>query len=45
MYSNVIDDIQFTGERYTVGLPWKVAHRPLPSNYSTSLAQLKSLIG
>ena len=42
VYFNVIDDIQFTGERYTVGLPWKVAHRSLPSNYSASLARLRT---
>ena len=39
---NVLDDISFTGERYSVGLPWKVGHKPLPSNYNVSLLRLKS---
>ncbi len=30
-------------KRYSVGLPWKVAHQQLPSNYANSVARLKSL--
>ena len=44
VHTNVIDNILFTGKRYSVGLPWKVAHKPLPSNYSNSLARLKGLL-
>ena len=44
VYTSVIDNILFTGKRYSVGLPWKVAHKPLPSNYSNSLARLKGLM-
>ena len=42
MHASVIDNIIFTGKRYSVGLPWKVVHKPLPSNYANSFARLKS---
>ena len=42
VHASVIDNIIFTGKRYSVGLPWKVAHKPLPSNYANSVARLKS---
>ena len=42
VHEGVIDDILFTGERYSVGLPWKVGHAPLPTNYNNSLSRLKS---
>ena len=29
VYTSVIDNILFTGKRYSVDLPWKVAHKPL----------------
>ena len=41
---NVIDNIIFTGKRYSVGLHWKVGHKPLPSNYQGSMIRLKSQI-
>ena len=44
VHTNVIDSILFTGKRYSVGLPWKVAHKPLPSTYFNSLARLKGLL-
>ena len=31
--TNLVDDIAFTGDRYSVSLPWKVGHKDLPSNY------------
>ena len=44
VHQNVIDNIIFTGKRYSVGLPWKVGHKPLPSNYQGSMIRLKSQI-
>ena len=41
---NVIDNIIFTSKCYSVGLPWKVGHKPLPSNYQGSMIRLKSQI-
>lgn len=35
------NDIEFSGERYSVKLPWKQGHDPLPSNYENSLSRLK----
>ena len=43
VHENVLDNIVFTGERYSVGLPWKVGHRSLPTNYDISLMRLKGL--
>ena len=42
MLEKVIDDISFRGSRYSVGLPWKLGHSSVPSNYQNSLARLKS---
>ena len=42
IHEGIIDDILFTGDRYSVGLPWKVGHAPLPTNYPNSLNRLKS---
>ena len=42
VHANLIDDIEFTGQRYSVKLPWKVGHKPLPSNYVSSLSRLSS---
>ena len=44
VYTDVIDNITFTGKRYAVGLPWKVGHKQLPSNYSNCFSRLKSQI-
>ena len=38
---HTIDNIQFNGERYSVCLPWKVGHGPVPSNYGNALGRLK----
>ena len=43
VHEYVIDNIYFTGERYSVGLPWKAGHKALPTNYENSLMRLKSL--
>ena len=43
IHENVLDNIVFTGERYSVGLPWKVGHKSLPTNYNISLMRLKGL--
>ena len=42
VHEDVIDHIEFTGERYSVRLPWKVGHGPVPLNYANSKARLKS---
>ena len=39
---HIVDDILFTGERYSVGLPWKASNDHLSSNLSNSIARLKS---
>ena len=44
VHADVIDNVLLTGKRYSVGLPGKVAHKPLPSNYSNILVRLKGLI-
>ena len=41
-HEEVVDHIEFTGERYSVGLPWRVGHGPIPLNYANSKARLKS---
>ncbi|XP_014676190.1 PREDICTED: uncharacterized protein LOC106816151 [Priapulus caudatus] len=38
------DTIRFTGQRYSVKLPWKESHRTLPSNYDNSLGRMKSQV-
>ena len=42
VHEDVVDHIEFTGERYSVGLPWRVGHGPIPLNYANSKARLKS---
>ena len=44
VHENVLDDILFSEKRYSVGLPWKVGHKPLPSNYNVSLQRLKGQV-
>ena len=41
VYTGTVDNIEFTGDRYLVRLPWRVGHKPLASNYGISLSQLK----
>ena len=42
VHENVIDQVHYTGERYSVGLQWRVGHGPIPLNYANSKARLKS---
>ena len=42
VYESTLDNISFKGKRYSVGLPWKVGHDPLPSSYHVSMTRLKS---
>ena len=44
VYEDLLDTVKFSGERYSVTLPWKLGHKPLPSNYDNSLCRLKSQI-
>ena len=39
VHEQLIDEISFTGTRYSVRLPWKIGH-VLPSNYEVSLGRL-----
>ena len=39
-----INTVSFTGNRYSVRLPWKEGHPELPSNYATSLRRLKTQV-
>ena len=36
------NEIEFTGNRYSVKLPWKTGHGPIPQNYSTRVSRLKN---
>ena len=38
------NDISFIDGRYSVKLPWKQSHEPLPSNYANSLSRMKGQI-
>ena len=44
VHENLVDNIVFTGERYSVSLPWKAGYGPLPYNYQTCVARLKSQV-
>ena len=44
VYTDVIGNITLTGKIYAVGLPLKVGHKQLPSNYSNCVSRLKSQI-
>ena len=37
----VVNTISFTGECYSVGLPWKMGHGPIPNNYENAYVRLK----
>ena len=39
IYEAVIDDIQFTGTRYSVGLPWKISQEKKKINVMTTIAE------
>ena len=42
VHKTVIDNILFTGSKYSVGLPWRIGHDPVPLNLANSQARLKS---
>ncbi|XP_065052637.1 uncharacterized protein LOC135681915, partial [Rhopilema esculentum] len=42
VHQKVIDDVSFNGQRYSVGLPWKAEHGPIPLNYNSALIRLKN---
>eukprot|EP00794_Sanderia_malayensis_P005793 gene5793-biopygen4704 len=44
VHENTLDNILFTGNRYSVELSWKLGHKPLPASYSISLQRLKSRV-
>ena len=44
VHEKLIDEISFSGGRYTVGLPWKVGHGDLPSNYDVCFHRLQGLL-
>eukprot|EP00794_Sanderia_malayensis_P004910 gene4910-biopygen3985 len=41
VHENVIDDMTFDGQRYSVGLPWKTGYGQIPCNYNNALIRLK----
>ena len=41
VHEEFLDNISFTGIRYSVKLPWKVGHDELPDNYLNSLGRMK----
>ena len=43
-HERLIDEISHAGKRYTVGLPWKVGHEDLPSNYNVCHQGLQGLL-
>ena len=43
-HKGFIDDIMFTGTRYSVALPWEVGNDTLPPNYSNFLMRLQGQI-
>ena len=42
VHESVVDNIAFTGSKFSVGLPWKFGHGPVPLNLAISQARLKS---
>ena len=44
IHKSVVSNISFTGERYSVGLPWKMGHGPIPNNYENACVRLKSQV-
>ena len=42
VHEEFLDSIKFTGNRYSVKLPWKEGHDKLPDNYANSLGRMKS---
>jgi len=44
IHEKLIDEISYARKRYTVGLPWKVGHEDLPSNYSVCHQRLQGLL-
>ena len=44
VHEKLIDNISFTGQRYSVALPWKSGHDELPSNYGITLNRLQVLL-
>ena len=41
VHEELLDTVEHNGSRYSVRLPWKAGHRPLPTNYSLSVNRLK----
>ncbi|XP_028416058.1 uncharacterized protein LOC114539642 [Dendronephthya gigantea] len=44
VHEEFLDEISFTGSRYSVKLPWKESHKKLPDNYANSLSRMKGSI-
>ena len=44
VHEQLLDNITFTGERYSVGLPWKMGHNELPENYDRCYYRLQTLL-
>ena len=44
VHTNLVDDIAFTGDRYSVSLPWKVGHKDLPTNCDICYSRLQGIL-
>lgn len=44
MYEEFVDNICFSGNRYSAKLPWKEGSSVLDSNYESSLSRIKGQI-
>ena len=42
-YEELVDNIKFSGERYSVRLPWKAGYGRLPTNYQFCRSRLRGL--
>ena len=44
MHEAFLNSVSFTGNRYSIRLPWKEGNPELPSNYTTSLCRLNTQV-
>ena len=44
VYKDFHKNVEYTGQQYSIKLPWKMGHNTLPTKYSVSLSRLMSQI-
>ena len=44
VHKSVVSKLSFTGECHSVGLPWKMGHRRIPSNYENTCVRRESQV-